>query len=432
MNDFLSKISNQIIGPMILSTFFPVVLFVAAFALVVLPLAPFGQPWTGVVKNPADWQKNGIAVLEITFLVLVLSVVIYNLNTPIVRMYEGYPWRDSYIGKFLQKRQQSKLERASLIRRCIAKLRIERLITGTTTDLGTLPDVQTGMARLVNDAYPNKSSLVLPTHLGNVIRAFETYTTRQYGAGAISLWPRLVGVLDSSFVQTLDNAKMAFDFMINSAFLTLVLAAMSTAAGLVWKAPVAASLYRPWVVWALVFLFLSYLSYLAAINRAREWGTQVKSGFDLYRLTLLTKLGYQKPADLTEERRMWEVINYKFAFPDERTYPDLAYSTPATLLIVDPVSTMLTFERTVLPLDDGSIQIRVLVVNMDPTRALAGRVMLQDTIPTGNSYVGGSGTVNGASATVCSLNPMQIDLGPVPYYETRTVVYSIKSQSAGA
>ena len=47
---------------------------------------------------------------------------------------------------------------------------------------------------------------------------------------------------------------------------------------------------------------------------------------------------------------------------------------PRHYLIVDPVSTMLTFERTVLLLDDGSIQIRVLVVNTDPTRALAGRV----------------------------------------------------------
>ena len=432
MNDFLSKISNQIIGPMILSTFFPVVLFVAAFALVVLPLAPFGQPWTGVVKNPADWQKNGIAVLEITFLVLVLSVVLYNLNTPIVRMYEGYPWKDSYIGKFLQKRQQSTLEQASLIRRCIAKMWIERQITRITTDLGELSEVQRNMARLVNDDYPNNSSLVLPTHLGNVIRAFETYTTRQYGAGAISLWPRLAGVLDPSVVQTLDNAKMAFDFMINSAFLTLVLAAMSTAAGLMWKPPVADSLYRPWEVWAFVFFFLSYLSYIAAINRAREWGTQVKSGFDLCRLNLLTKLGYQKPADLTEERRMWEVINYKFAFPDERTYPDLPYSTPATLLIVDPVSTILTFERTVLPLDDGTVQIRVLVVNTDPTRALAGRVVFQDTIPTGKIYVSGSGTVNGGSAILCSLNPIQIDLGPVPYNETRTVVYSIKTQPLGA
>jgi hypothetical protein len=432
MTDFLTKISNQIIGPMILSTFFPVVLFVAAFALVVLPLAPFGQPWTGVVANPTDWQKNGIAVLEITFLVLVLSVVLYNLNSPIVRMYEGYPWRHSYIGKLLQKRQQSKLERASLIRRCIGKLWVERRIRSTNADLGILLDVQTNMARLVNDDYPDRPGLVLPTRLGNVIRAFETYTTRQYGAGAISLWPRLAGVLESSFVQTLDNAKMAFDFMINSSFLTLVLAGMSTAAGLVWKPPVAAALYQAWLAWALVFLVLSYLSYLAAINRAREWGTQVKSAFDLYRLSLFTKLGYDKPVDLAEERRMWEVINYKFAFPDERTYPDLPYGTPATLLIVDPVSTMLTFERTVLLLDSGIIQIRILVVNSDPTRAPAGRAVLQDKIPNGKAYVRGSGTVNGAPATICSLNPIQIDLGPVPYYETRTVVYSINSQPAGA
>lgn len=433
MTEFFSKISGQIIGPMILSAFFPAVLFVAALSLVVIPLAPFAQPWTQVVNSATAWQQNGIAVLEITFLVLVLSVVLYNLNTPIIRMYEGYPWKDSWIGRFLVKRQQGRFGRAFLIRRCIAKLRIEAQLARTDIDLRDLPDIQQKLVLTLNNAYPNKSTLVLPTRLGNVIRAFETYTTRQYGAGAIALWPRLVGVLDSTFAQGVDSAKTSFDFMINSSFLSLLLAAMSAVAGLIWKPPVAQMLYQPWMTWTLVFVSLSYLSYVAAINRAAEWGTQVKCAFDLYRLTLLTKLGYEtKPANLTEERRMWEVINYKFAFPDEHTYPDLPYSTPQTFFTVDPVSTIVTCKRSVRLMNDQSVQIKIVVANADPTKAPAKRVVLEDAVPAGKAYIRGSGIVNGARATLLSLNPIKIELGPLRYDEKRTVIYSIKSQPAGA
>ena len=37
-----------------------------------------------------------------TGVVLVWSVVVYMLNIPIVRLYEGYPWQDSSIGAKLQ------------------------------------------------------------------------------------------------------------------------------------------------------------------------------------------------------------------------------------------------------------------------------------------------------------------------------------------
>ena len=50
MNDFLSKISGQIAGPIILGASFPVVLFVMAVALVILPVTPYAQALTTVVQ----------------------------------------------------------------------------------------------------------------------------------------------------------------------------------------------------------------------------------------------------------------------------------------------------------------------------------------------------------------------------------------------
>jgi hypothetical protein len=429
MNEFFTKISGQIVGAMILSAFFPTVLFVAALALVVLPGAPFGHELVQAVKSATAWQQDATAALKITFLILVLSVMLYYLNTPIVRMYEGYPWKDSWIGWLFLKWQKHKFQRASFYRRCIAKLRVEKSLAHVDIGLVDLVAVNDKLARLLNDSYPNRASLVLPTRFGNVIRAFETYTDRQYGAGSIALWPRLQGVLDQSCAQALDNAKTSVDFMINSSFLSLLLAIMSLAIGLAWRPPVAGARCPPWMAWVLCFALLSYLFYLGAINCARAWGMQVKAAFDLNRLSLLAKLGYEtKAADLAEERRMWEVINYKFAFPDERTYPDLPYHVPATFCIVDPVSTIVTFDRNLHQLDTQQMEVKIVVANTDPTRAPAARVGLRDEIPAGKEYVWGSATVDGAPARILDYCPLKIDIGPLSYYQARTVVYSVKGQ----
>jgi hypothetical protein len=430
MTDFFTKISGQIAGPIVLGAFFPVVIFLVAVTVILLPITPYAGGVPALVTDPKAWQQGGTTILVITFLVFVSSVLLYNLNVPIVRMFEGYPWRESRIGVWLTKCHQERFDQGSRSRRCIRRLHLEARIAGLTTDLSCLDGVYWQVSRMLNDEYPDERDLVLPTRLGNVIRAFETYTTRQYGMPAIQAWPRLQAVVDASFANSVDAAKTAFDFMINAAFLSALFSVSLVAAGLIWKNPLQLRAYQDWIGWAIVSVCVSYLFYLGAINRAAEWGVQVKAAFDLYRLPLLKKLGFaHEPADLAEERRMWQIINYKFAFPDDRAYPDLPYGVPQTYLAVDPVDTIVTFTRTVSVLQDGTIQIKIAVANTDPLRYEATRVELRDQIPADKRYVPGSATVNGAAAVLLDANPLRIDLGQLPYYETRTVVYRLKSQT---
>jgi uncharacterized repeat protein (TIGR01451 family) len=433
MMDFFGKISGQIAGPLILGAFFPVVLFVLAVTVVVLPITPYKHELMTVVTDQKLWQQGGLAVIVITFVVLVLSVVLYNMNTPIIRLYEGYSWQHSRFGEWLAKRQRSRFEHATRWRRVIKKMRLEVRLAGFEEQLRVddLIGIQRETARMLNDQFPDSVGLVLPTKLGNAIRSFETYTTRQYGVPAIALWPRLQGILDSTYAQALDGVKTAFDFMINSAFLGALLAVLVVVTGMIWQNPVKRGSDLTWMWWGLFFASISYLFYLAAIVRAAEWGAQVKAAFDLYRLPLLQKLGIeQKPANLTEERRMWNILNYKFSFPDDPSYPDLPYRAPQTFLTVDPVSTVVTYTRTMLPLESKEIQIRVVVSNTGSTRRDATRVVLRDDIPSGKVYVNESATVNGGRPILLDINPLTIDLGLIRYYETRTVVYRIQSQTA--
>jgi len=429
MTDFLSKLSGQIIGPMVLGTLFPVLLFFTVVSLVVLPITPFGHEFTGLVSDPYHWENSGKVALLATFIILVTTVVLYNLNNPLIRLYEGYPWKDSFIGKRKTDKKKEQFELVINLRRRTQILAREVVINNLTIDVDPLEKAADLSGKLIDQNYPNRKDLVLPTRLGNVIRAFETYTERRYGASTIALWPRLQGVIDASYATALDNTKVAFDFMLNCSFLSLLSTALLGASGLYWKHPKLHGLVQPWEIWVIVLAGLSYVLYLGAINRAAEWGIGIKAAFDLYRLPLLSKLGYDvKPSDLAEERRMWDIISYHFAFPSEDGYPELPYRLTNTSLIVEPSSVLLTIERTVSTVQDDALEIIVTVSNQDPAVAKATAVTVREEIPASWSYLDGTATVDGDHAVLAGIDPLLVKIGDLEYSQSRVVLYQLKKQ----
>lgn len=443
MGDFFNKISNQFNGAFLTSAFFPMLLFLTALTTVVFPLIPGDSgkafaAFTKAVLDPAQWQANPVAALIFTIGVLVLSVVLDNMNIPIIRLYEGYPWKDSWIAKPLLARRKKHFEKSRNTRRLISKLRREARLKKINHTVQGVVEPQRDLMHLINGSYPDRPGSILPTKLGNVIRGFEVYPRRQYGGSAINLWPRLVAVVDGNLKESLQSAKTYFDFMIHCAFLSGILGVVTLAMGLYWHS---SGLFEsgfsktglakiwPWLTWFIFFITISYLFYLASISRAAEWGTQVKAAFDLYRNVLLEKLGYEhKPTTAEEERKIWTDVNYKFAFPDDDTYLDLPYKSLPSYLIVDPTGTFLEAKREVKLKDDGSSIVQlvtVVVSNNDPAAISAKSVILREAIPTGYAYLADSTFVEGERVTLLSVDPLEIDLGPLPYNQSRKVCYCI-------
>jgi len=419
MGDFFSKISSQFTGAVVLSAFFPLILFMVAFTQIVLPMTSTGQEFTKAVQDPQYWQSNPFVTLVFTVLLLGLSVVLYNLNTPIVRLYEGYPWKDSWIGQRRRRRHERYLEKVGRTRQRIVDLRKEARIAGVTVAGELRVTSQPGLARIANFSYPHSAAL-LPTRLGNTIRAFETYPRRQYNMDGVSFWPRLQTLLDSPLVQSLDGVKTAFDFMIHCSFLSAILAAVTLVFGLYWHPG------GPWPLWGIGFGLSAYLFYLASISRATEWGAHVRTAFDLHRLRLLEKLGYTvKPADLADERRIWTNINYKLAFPDERVYPDLSYAAEASNLVVHPPDVILKASRTVALRADGAMDITLTVTNSDPTASSATNVIAREQIPAGMRYVRDSAASHARSVVLRSIDPLEIELGELRYDTSITLQYRL-------
>ena len=391
MTSFLAGISGKFRFPFLISTFTPVLIFLFLVRILIVPKIPhfLESPFWEPVKGFDD----GWEFLTILFVAIVLSVLLGALNTPLIRMYEGYPWENWWIGQRRIRFYQRKYDELAAERDGWISL---RRIIRDNSEYWADKDEQDMLARSVQfrgnqaaleirNAFPEARS-ILPTQLGNVIRAFETYPRRQYGMGAITLYPRLVSVVDEDYSEVMQQSKSSLDFMLNSATLAGMLSGVILLTSLLYPA----SLVEAWstlgaILQALVFLLLARWFYQQGLGAAASWGNTVKAAFDLYRNDLVAKLGFDyAPKSVNEERRLWENITRRIAFGDPQ--PDLAVELMPYVPLSEPdfdVSNAEGIEleslRTLEMAGDEYV-IRIFVRNSTLDEPASG-ITIRDTLP---------------------------------------------------
>jgi uncharacterized repeat protein (TIGR01451 family) len=90
----------------------------------------------------------------------------------------------------------------------------------------------------------------------------------------------------------------------------------------------------------------------------------------------------------------------------------------------------LTLARTISSVDETATEIRIVISNLDPTRAGVDAVAVRDEVPSGFVYVANSAAVGGAPMELLGVNPLHVQLGQLPYNESRVLTYRIKLQPA--
>jgi hypothetical protein len=326
MTNLFSAVSGQFPRALILGTFLPVVVFALLALVLVVPLLPSEVSLLEPLRAlDANWRP-----VALTMVVVLVTGLLYNLNGPLIRLYEGYPWRMTWLGTMRTSRYQRQVAEAELtLTRLIA---LRRQLKGIPHPPEIATDVQSQLGvlgRLLNVRFPAKD-LVLPTKFGNTIRSFEEYSRHQYGMSAIPLWPRLVAVLDKDYSSRIDDAKGAMDFALHSSFLSAVLAACILGLGAATGRPfVSLRAFVAWLITGGAFALLAHILYVAAVGAAEVWGAQVKGAFDLYRWKLLEHLGYQrKPTTRAEERTAWLAISRQKVFGDPIEGEVIPYAVP--------------------------------------------------------------------------------------------------------
>jgi len=265
---------------------------------------------------------------------------------------------------------------------------------------------------MLNQGFPGSKSLIMPTHLGNVIRSFETYPLAQYGMEAITLWPRLIGKIDKDYAALIDEAKASFDFMINCSLLSAIFVALLIFTGLFFSAPLASvNRFALWSAEWLGFSALSYLSYSWAVGRAAGWGMQVKGAFDLYRWDLLKQLGYKyTPCTRAEERAVWVEISQQIMYKDAPTFVPLPYSAQTVIDVEPPAVKVDVVKGVSVPSPDQSITVTFRIRNVDPKMSVASTVTLSDPLPDGYVYVWDSATLSEGKLGLLASSPATFQL----------------------
>lgn len=422
MSSFLSSISGSFAKSILLGIVFPVVLFITAVSTVILPLA--GASPRSLFAEVFPWETDS-TVTALTVFTLIITILLYSLNIPVIRLYEGYPWKESWLGLWCRHRQKARFRAAHELRKRLRVLRWQtRQAKIKSPLLDEMTDLQNAAAR-ASSRFPDREELVLPTRLGNVIRAFEVYPRIRYGMQGVPMWPRLAQILPAEKTAAIEDAKSSFDFMINSSFLGFTAAIALTAVGLVRDHPFRKESGVEWVPWVAFFLLVSYLFYLGAINRAAAWGTQVKAAFDLNRLALLPALGYQNEvAGLEEERDLWQEISFELIYPDSPNLPDLRYKAEQTTLTVSPPSVVVELTRSIDWVGDD-VRVTLAVKNVDGARVKADGVEVTEKIAKGLRVAPSSVTLDGGAAKISGVNPFTVSLGEIEWDHAKTLVYRL-------
>jgi hypothetical protein len=241
--------------------------------------------WTQTISW---WQHLGasrqvfVAIAAVAGLVFVATV----LGTQVVtmtRVLEGYwrwAWTDKTIGEIGRKWHR---HRRALLRK-------------DTSDLGYL-------RAYLAYADPELGD-VLPTRLGNALRAAESYSgdRERWGVDAPFWWPRLYLIIPDSAREQVDDARASMDQMVVLSVLSVAFAAVAVGFG------IGGLQLAVWAWSAAGALVLFWLTYRSAIASAAVFGDLIRSCFDLYRTDLLARLGWPLPGSLPDERTLWQAL----------------------------------------------------------------------------------------------------------------------------
>jgi len=426
MTSLLTSISGQFGKAILLGTLFPVLIVSVLNELIIAPMLSFGPALQEQLRKIATGEDKWAAV-SLLFVVLVITGILYNLNIPIIRLYEGYPWKKSGVGWLFAWPKKKRFREVIPLRKAVRYLRPRLPASCSLPD--ELREQQNALALFINSELPDSEELVLPTRLGNVIRCFERYSSVAYGMDAIVFWPRLVAKIDSGFAATIDEAKTSLDFMINSSFLCAISGLLALVLGILGPAPFSDGFVGRWGWRFVLFFGLAILFYTFAIGRAKAWGQQVKSAFDLYRFDLLKALGYQQlqPVTFFEEKALWQKISMQLLYADSRENP-LPYRS-TTRLSVSPVGVQLEVTRVLkASAVYGNLDVELKLQNKSARKAQF--VMVYDTLPDGFKVLLGSPQSTGTTLQVSSISPPEMKTGAIAAKKSAVITYTLKPASS--
>ncbi len=229
----------------------------------------------------------GLAILIIS------DVIMEGFTMPLLQLLEGYYWLH-WVDM-------------GAIRATVAAKRAERESLKSTygTDPVATRRYQALSQELTN--YALDSNHIMPTTVGNILRAAEEYSRERYGLEAVTVWPRLWVLLSDELKQELILARA----QLNRAVQVM-------AWGILFP------IWAIFAAWNFIMLFalviapiMVIVGYYQAIQSATTYGDFIRTAFDLHRFKLYEALKWPRPEDTESEIDVGESLT-QYLFYAER------------------------------------------------------------------------------------------------------------------
>ena len=312
---FLKEISGYFDRRFFLSAFFPVLAFAG------LSLGMSLSLW-GPQTLVDLWQKQVAELQAIMFIgilgiILFIAYLFHIFQTNLTRLYEGY-WESlallSWWGKLRKRFYQRRWDFLEKETERLGKevTRLETNIPQGETSLQVrerkrkVEELRGQLSVLEREWFlflPPGRAYVMPTQLGNILRASELYALKRYNLDAVVAWPRMQSLLPKEFAEGLRDAKANLDLLMVVTTLAVIFAAG-------WEIGLG-TLTSRWDLFLIASLswLLVLFSYSGVLQAARTYGELIKASFDLYRWELLKALHLKMPENYEGERKLWDQIN---------------------------------------------------------------------------------------------------------------------------
>jgi hypothetical protein len=239
--------------------------------------------WSQVLTQVQQLEDSNWWTLLVVglFVVLLSSLLVQSLVLPALRLLEGYLPRWFWLARLRMPLVVWQHRHTTSLREqynTIAEGAIDQPLTREQRE--EIIHLEQQLRQ-----FPANPDDLMPTRLGNILRAAERRPTDKYGLDAIICWPRLWLLLPDTARQELGVARASLDMDIRI---------------IIWG-----SLLFVWSFWAwwsvLVALLVVGFAYRRAIGAATVYGDLLEAAFDLYRLQLYDALSLPRPTSPAEE-----------------------------------------------------------------------------------------------------------------------------------
>lgn len=279
MDVILGRASSRLLFVTVL----PTVLLVMVVGCLLAAGAPKSSPSYEVALD-AFHRMSLRDMVGLAVLVAVLSVALHPLQTPLIQLLEGY-WLRLPMGEEIYVLGVERHRKAWAEDRAVMR--------EYSRDHQSVPYRAVSAARFASDWRPRNPQHLLPTTLGNTLRAGEERAASRYGMQTHIVVPRLMPLLDEQHRERLADGRNQLDAAARLCVVSLICVPVS----LLLLLPTVSWLYIP-----LVFFFLAWGAYQSAVSAARTYCNNLAAAVDLHHLQLWRALALAVPTDLGDEQ----------------------------------------------------------------------------------------------------------------------------------